>query len=281
MSSTDVIIVKSNGERERFDIKKLETSLAKLNASGRVIGLICDHVVKELREGMSTSEIYTHAYSLLRRHERPVALKYSIRRAVTELGPSGFPFEKFIAEVYKARGYKAETNLSAMGHCVEHEVDVMAWNENKLIIAEAKFHNAIGLKSDLKVALYVKARFDDLKDTLFSVEGKKRKFDEACLITNTKFTSHATNYAECSNLRIIGWNYPKEGNLHSIIEDFNLHPITALTTLSSSEKRDFILKGLVLTKNLSSDILINNSIKETRVDSIIQEIRELHQPYSK
>lgn len=277
MTIADVIIIKSNGERERFDVKKLEASLAKLNASEKVIGLICNHIVKELREGMSTSEIYTHAFSLLRRYERPVALKYSIRRAVTDLGPSGFPFEKFIAEVYKARGYNAETNLLARGRCVEHEVDVIAWNENKLIIAEAKFHNAIGLKSDLKVALYVKSRFDDLKDTLFSPDGKKRKFDEAYLITNTKFTSHATSYAECNNLRIIGWNYPQENNLHSIIEDFNLHPITALTTIDYSEKKDLILNGFVLTKNLSRDVLKNNGIKENKIDSILEEVKELHQ----
>lgn len=277
MFTTDVVIVKSNGERERFDVKKLESSLAKLKTSEKVIRLICNHIVKELREGMSTSEIYTHAFSLLRRYERPVALKYSIRRAVTELGPSGFPFEKFIAEVYKARGYNAETNLLVKGRCVEHEVDVMAWNENKLIIAEAKFHNATGLKSDLKVALYVKSRFDDLKDTLFSADGKKRKFDEAYLITNTKFTSHATSYAECNNLRIIGWNYPQENNLHSIIEDFNLHPITALTTIDYSEKKDLILNGFVLTKNLSRDVLKNNGIKENKIDSILEEVKELHQ----
>lgn len=277
MTIADVIIIKSNGERERFDVKKLEASLAKLNASEKVIGLICNHIVKELREGMSTSEIYTHAFSLLRRYERPVALKYSIRRAVTDLGPSGFPFEKFIAEVYKARGYNAETNLLARGRCVEHEVDVIAWNENKLIIAEAKFHNAIGLKSDLKVALYVKSRFDDLKDTFFSPDGNKRKFDEAYLITNTKFTSHATSYAECNNLRIIGWNYPQENNLHSIIEDFNLHPITALTTIDYSEKKDLILNGFVLTKNLSRDVLKNNGIKENKIDSILEEVKELHQ----
>lgn len=277
MPIADVIIIKSNGERERFDVKKLEASLAKLKASEKVIGLICNHIVKELREGMSTSEIYTHAFSLLRRYERPVALRYSIRRAVTDLGPSGFPFEKFIAEVYKARGYNAETNLMVKGRCVEHEVDVMAWNENKLIIAEAKFHNAIGLKSDLKVALYVKSRFDDLKDTFFSPDGNKRKFDEAYLITNTKFTSHATSYAECNNLRIIGWNYPQENNLHSIIEDFNLHPITALTTIDYSEKKDLILNGFVLTKNLSRDVLKNNGIKENKIDSILEEVKELHQ----
>lgn len=272
----DVLIVKSTGERERFDIKKLETSLIRSGASEKNVGLIADHILGEVREGMSTGEIYTHAFSLLRKYERPVALKYSVRRAVLELGPSGFPFEKFIAELFKARGFKAETNLLARGQCVEHEIDVIAWNNLKLIIAEAKFHNDNGLKSDLKVALYVKARFDDLKETLFTVEGKKRKYDEAYLITNTKFTISAIEYAECKGLALIGWNYPAQGNLHNMIEDFNLHPITALTTLTNSEKRELLSHGIVLCKQLSDrNILKNAGIRDANIDAILQEIKEL------
>lgn len=276
MPSKDALIVKSTGERELFDVRKLEASLVKAGASENSVSLIADHIKKEVRDGMSTGEIYAHAFSLLRKYERPVALKYSVRRAVMELGPSGFPFEKFIAELFKARGFKAETNLMARGHCVEHEIDVMAWNDLKLIIAEAKFHNDIGLKSDLKVALYVKARFDDLKETLFSAGGKKKIFDEAYLITNTKFTSHAIDYAKCAGLALIGWNYPAQGNLHNMIEDFNLHPITALTALSGSEKRNLLSQGIVLSKQLSDrNILKNAGIKDARIDAILQEIKEL------
>ena len=278
MLSKDILIVKSTGVKEPFDIKKLETSLVRAGASEKNVSLIADHILKEVRDGMSTGEIYAHAFSLLRRYEKPVSLKYSLRKAVMELGPSGFPFEKFISELFKARGFKSETNLMARGRCVEHEIDVIAWNDVKLIIAEAKFHNDIGLKSDLKVALYVKARFDDLKETLFTVEGKKRKHNEAHLITNTKFTSSAIEYAECSGLALVGWNYPITGNLHNMIEDFNLHPITALTTLTDYEKKDFISKGLVLCKQLiSGGILKKNGIKEDRINLAIQEIKELYQ----
>lgn len=278
LSKEDALIIKSSGEREPFDVKKLETSLVRAGASEKVVGLIADHILKEVRDGMSTSEIYTHAFSLLRKYEKPVALKYSIRRAVMELGPSGFPFEKFIAELFRARGFKAETNLLARGQCVEHEIDVIAWNDLKLIIAEAKFHNGIGLKSDLKVALYVKARFDDLKRTLFNPDGKERNFNEAYLITNTKFTSHAIDYAKCSGLSLIGWNYPNTGNLHNMIEDFNLHPITALATLNGSEKRILLSQGVVLSKNISDrNILKNAGIKNNKIDSVFQEIKELYQ----
>lgn len=278
MFNKDVLIVKSTGIKEPFDIKKLETSLVRAGASEKNVSLIADHILKEVRDGMSTGEIYTHAFSLLRRYEKPVSLKYSLRRAVLELGPSGFPFEKFVSEIFKARGFRSETNLMANGKCAEHEIDVIAWNDLKLVIAEAKFHNDIGLKSDLKVALYVKARFDDLKETLFSVEGKKRKYDEAHLITNTKFTSSAIGYAECSGLALIGWNYPVVGNLHNMIEDFNLHPITALTTLTNSEKKEFILNGIVLCKQLiDGKALKRNGIKEDRINLAIQEIKELYQ----
>lgn len=278
MLSKDALIIKSTGEKELFDVRKLKASLSRAGASENSVGLIADHIQKEVRDGMSTGEIYAHAFSLLRRYEKPVALKYSVRRAVMELGPSGFPFEKFIAELFKARGFKAETNLLARGHCVEHEIDVMAWTDLKLIIAEAKFHNAIGLKSDLKVALYVKSRFDDLKETLFSANGKKRTFDEAYLITNTKFTSHAIDYAKCSGLALIGWNYPSSGNLHNMIEDFNLHPITALTALSGLEKRNLLSQGIVLSKQLSDrSILKNAGIKDAKIDHVLQEIKELYQ----
>ncbi|MBU6431082.1 restriction endonuclease [Patescibacteria group bacterium] len=278
MPSKDALIIKSTGEKEPFDVRKLKASLERTGASEKSVGLIAEHIQKEVRDGMSTGEIYAHAFSLLRRYEKPVALKYSVRRAVMELGPSGFPFEKFVAELFKARGFKAETNLMAKGHCAEHEIDVIAWNDLKLVIAEAKFHNDSGLKSDLKVALYVKARFDDLKETVFNMGGKKRKYDEADLITNTKFTSSAIEYAKCSGLSLIGWNYPSAGNLHNMIEDFNLHPITALTALSGSEKRDLLSRGIVLSKQLSDrNILKNAGIKDAKIDAISEEIKELYQ----
>lgn len=276
MLSKDVLIVKSTGEKELFDIRKLRASLVRAGSSKISTDLIADHILKEVRDGMNTGEIYAHAFSLLRQYEKPVALKYSIRRAVMELGPSGFPFEKFIAELFKARGFEAENNILAKGECAEHEIDMMAWNDSRFIVAEAKFHNEIGLKSDLKVALYVKARFEDLKKTIFNLNGKERNFDDAYLITNTKFTSPAIDYAKCSGLSLIGWNYPDTGNLHNMIEDFNLHPITAMTTLTLSEKKDLLSQGIVLSKQISDrNVLGGAGIKDDKIDFVLQEIREL------
>jgi hypothetical protein len=248
-----VFIVKADGTREEFDPLKLEDSLRRAKTSEETVRKIVSHIYREIQDGISTEKIYAHAFELLHKFERPVAARYSLRKAISELGPSGFPFEKFIAEVLKARGFEAITNQIVQGKCVDHEMDVVAWNNSKLFMAEAKFHNEFGLKSDFKVALYIKARFDDLLGEMFHFGGKERKLDQGWLITNTKFTEKAIRYAECAGVRLIGWNYPKENNLHDMIADVNLHPVTCLTSLSGAEKRLLLERGITLCKTLRED----------------------------
>jgi hypothetical protein len=215
-----IFITKANGKREPFDETKLMASLARAGAVAETIENIVGHVREELYDGMTTSDIYSHAFAMLHKWKQPVAAKYSIRRAIMELGPTGFPFEKFVGEILKARGFEVLTGQEVLGKCVPHEVDVVAWNDEKLIMAEAKYHNQLGVKSDLKVALYVKARFDDLKGNTFNYGGKDRQLTDGWLITNTKFSSTAIHYGVCENLTMIGWNYPEKGNLQDMIEEF-------------------------------------------------------------
>src|SRR3989338_755599 len=258
MSERKIFIVKNDGSKEEFSIEKLRGSLSNAGASPEVCEKISGHIAREIEDGMSTSAIYGHAFELLHKFQRPVVARYSLKRAIADLGPSGFPFEKFVAEIFKAKGYETLTDQIVNGRCVDHEMDVIAWNENKLIMAEAKFHNELGMKSDLKVALYVKARFEDLKESEF-VYGNRRKLDEGLLITNTNFTIKAIEYSECAGVKLIGWNYPKVGNLHDMIEDVGLHPITCLTSLSGAEKKSLMEKGIILCRNIreQSDALVS------------------------
>jgi hypothetical protein len=243
-------IVKADGAREVFDRAKLESSLIRTGADNETMKRIADHIEAELSDGLTTSQIYSHAFDLLAKHSRPAAHKYSLRRAILELGPAGYPFEKFVADLFKARGYEAVTDQTVRGRCVEHEVDVVAWKGNELIMVEAKFHNELGIKSDLKVALYVKARTDDLSLSQFDFGGKIRKLTQGILVTNTKFTEKAIDYAACEGLRLVGWNYPAQGNLEHMIEDAGLHPVTSIPNLSESNRRILIANGLVLCKDV-------------------------------
>lgn len=245
-----MMITKSDGTRQLFEEEKLVESLKHAGASEDAIEDIVEEVGKEMRDGMTTAEIYTRAFELLKKHSVPVAVKYSIRRAMLELGPDGFPFEKFVARIFKTWGYEAVTDQVLRGESVEHELDVVAWKDNILAMAEAKYHNEFGLKSDLKVSLYVKARFDDLAPMEFDYGGKKRKLTERWLFTNTKFTDHAITYGSFHGMKLVGWNYPQKENLHQIIFEYGLHPITCLTVLTRQQKRDVINAGIMVCRDL-------------------------------
>lgn len=245
-----VTITKSDGTTELFEEQKLISSLENVGGNKDIIEKILRHVEQEMHDGMPTSEIYRRSFELLREHSMPVAIKYSLRRALSELGPDGFPFEKYIARIFEAWGYETLTDQTVFGGCVAHEIDVVAWTKDKLVMVEAKFHNEFVLKSDLKVVLYVKARFDDLKDNVYNYGGVHRKLNEGWLITNTKFTDQAIKYGECQKIKMVGWNYPQKGNLQDIIEELHLHPFTCLISLSNVHKKILLVKGIILCRDL-------------------------------
>jgi len=276
-TNEQMVILKANGRREEFNPEKLRTSLLHSGASKKAAQEVLSHILPEIHKDMTTSEIYEHAYSILKEISRTVARSYSLRRAVMNLGPSGFPFEDFIAEILKAKGYKCLTRQTVLGECVPHEVDVVAYNEKKLIMVEAKFHNGLGTNSDLKVALYIKARFDDLRGNMFNYGGKDRHITDCWLITNTKFSSTAIHYGVCQNLTMIGWNYPEKGNLQNMIEEEALHPLTCLVSLADADKRTLLAGGVVLCSDIRKDPMLLNKFlgKDFDINPIISEINEL------
>jgi len=277
MNQKKIFITKTNGKQEEFDINKVAYSLKKVGASDKSIRDVLDHLEKQVHNGMSTHDIYRLAFSLLHKQEQAPALRYSMRRSIMDLGPSGFPFEKFLGEVFKKKGFSILTDQVVKGRCVEHEVDVVAYNDEKLIMAEVKFHNELGVKSDLKVALYVKARMDDLKHAVFTYGGKERKLDEGWLITNTKFSAPAIQYAECEGLKMIGWNYPLGAGLETMIEKSDLHPLTVLTTLSQGHKKQLMDAGTVLCGSVRHDtsLLKPLGLSDAEIQSVVDETKLL------
>lgn len=269
-----LFIVKANGERELFDIKKLETSLRRAGADDQAVREIAIQVRNEMNDGISTTTIYKKAFSLLKKRDKIVASKYSVRRAILDLGPNGFPFEDFVGEIFRAKGYNVEVGKMVNGRCVLHEMDVVAQNDKEVAMCEIKFHNDTGLKSDLKTALYVKARFDDIEaGNFYDIFDKKKKIRRN-LITNTKFSSQAIQYSNCVGLNLIGWNYPSKGNLEDLIAETKLHPITCLNSLTKKEKQEFLNQGIVLCRDIvggKENILKTADISEMRAKKVLAE----------
>ncbi len=276
-----MLITKLDGTTEDFDGSKLKGSLFHAGATEDVANEILAHVESELKPGMTTSEIYHHAKQMLRKKmEHPVAARYSLRRAILELGPSGYPFEKILGEVFRLKGYQVEVGRMLKGKCVEHEVDVVARNDKKLILGEAKFHNNQGFKTDVKVALYIHARFLDLTAADFDGLCPKGGECESWLITNTKFTDAAIKYGECVGIKMVGWGYPEKGNVQDLIEHTGLHPLSSLTTLTTKEKEALYVQGAVLCRNITENPNILESVGVTgpKVERVLEEAHRLCMP---
>lgn len=276
-STGQITVLKANGEREVFDEEKLRASLYHAGATEEAAEQVMSHILPELHNDMTTNDIYRHAFSVLQQISKPIARSYSLRRAVMDLGPSGFPFEDFIAKVLEAKGYKCQTRQTVLGECVAHEVDVVAYNEKELIMIEAKFHNGLGTKSDLKVVLYIKARFDDLRGNVFDYGGSNRYVTGCWLVTNTKFSSTAIHYGICKNLTMIGWNYPEKGSLQNMIESEALHPITCLVSLSATNKKTLLENRIVLCSDIKKNPKLLNELlgKNFNIEPVMNEINEL------
>lgn len=271
-----IVITKADGSTEYFKVEKLRRSLRRAGAAPGEINEIIGDVNKVIYDGIQTQEIYRHAFSLLRNSRPPAAARYSLRRALFNLGPTGFPFEKFLARLYQANGYKTKTGLIIQGNCAPHEIDIAAHKDEHNFVGEAKFHARPGIKSDLQVAMYSYARFLDLKGKQ-AFRNNHKGIYEFWLITNTKFTTTALEYGNCVGLKMLSWNFPKNNNLHDQIQRAKIYPITVLQNISSSQAETLIARDIILC----SDILKNESIlrylhlSKKKQEALIQEVKLL------
>lgn len=266
----DILITKADGSQEPFDTGKLDASLRKAGASVELRERIAHALSQKLTPDLTTETIYREAFRLLKHAQKISAARYSMKRAVLEFGPSGFPFEEFIAHLFRVQGYRAQTDVEIPGACVTHEVDVLAKRAGETVFVEAKFHNTLGFKTDVKVALYVRARFEDIKNAKSAPPAQKLS---SILITNTSFTEKALAYGKCAGLALLSWDYPRKGNLHDLIGQTALYPVTALTTLSREEKMALLQNNVVLCSDLarSPEELYRIGLSAGKVASVREE----------
>lgn len=238
-----MIITKASGEKVRFDRQKYERSLKRAGLTMVEAKKISNQVYQDLYPEIPSEKIYQRTHQVLRKKNKVLAAKYSLKRAIMELGPGGYYFERYMAAVLKEYGYQTKFNQFIYGKCVEHEVDIIAEKAGKRFMIECKYHTKKGQTSDLKVALYTYARFLDLKNN--------QDFNDVILITNTRCTSEAIKYARCARFKIIGWNYPNQReSLQHYVESKNLYPVTVLYSLNNHLKARFRDAGIILAADL-------------------------------
>lgn len=273
MHSKDLNIIKSSGEIVKFSTKKLRASLKHSGASDQIINEILENIGDELYDGISTKEIFNRAFYFLHKAKGTYASKYKLKKAIYELGPSGFPFENFISSVLNYSGFKTTVGQILQGKCVQHEIDIVAKKNSSNIIVECKFHGDDGLHCNVKVPLYIHSRFKDVK--AFWDENNKEKLDEGWVVTNTRFTSDAITYGKCAGLYLLSWDYPPKNSLRERINRLGLYPITVSTLLTQREKGFLIEREILLCRQLleKSFFLNHLRVSENRKKRILNEMK--------
>lgn len=269
-------VKKFSGDIVDYDERKLIASLKNAKADHALAREIVDEVRNSLYDGISTKEIYDKAFRLLKSRQRPSAARYKMKRAIMELGPSGFPFERYIGHILKSEGYETEVGIIMQGNCIHHEVDVLAKKENICHIIECKYHNLQGKSNDIKIPLYIHSRFTDICLNLENSREDQLQY-LGSIYTNTRFTADAIAYAKCIGLELVGWNYPPKTSLKYMINKSKLFPITSLTSITKREKVQFLEWGVVLCKEIYENpvFLKKMGISDLRIKKVLADITDL------
>ncbi len=241
-------VVKYDGRREAFSEDKLMRSASRVGVPANLQPQLLRFIESRLYDGISTREIFRLIKNFLHHHPRS-NLRYNLKKALAELGPSGYPFEKYLAQLLALDGYQTRNNIIMQGKCVTHEIDVVAVKNGTTYAVEAKFHNRKHLRSDVKVSLYVHSRYLDLLSTWKNQSTKL----EPWLITNTRFTLDARNYALCVGMKIMSWDYPTKNSLRERIERSQLYPITILETINQHTLNVLIESGIVTYRQVLAE----------------------------
>ncbi len=272
----NISVVKRDGERVLFNPKKLKRALQSAGAEPDEQERITESVIKKLYDGIPTGKIYKMAFALLKKESHETAARYKLKNAIMELGPTGFPFEKYVGKIMESMGYSVETGVIVQGKCVQHEVDVIARKPGEMIMIECKFHNDNHKKSSVQVPLYINSRFHDVKAAWEQEYGEHIRY-QGGVVTNTRFSDDAMQYGTCAGLLVISWDYPQETGLKFWIDKTKLYPLTAMISLTKAQKQRLLEKGVVLCRELADNrnLLQEMGITDRQINKILREAERL------
>jgi len=269
-------VTKGNGDKVLFEPGKLKQALQSSGAGIAEQEKITEIVSQKLYDGIPTRKIYRMALGLLKKESRKIAGRYSLKNAIMELGPTGFPFEIFVGKILENMGFRVETGVIVQGRCVQHEVDVVARKPGEMMMIECKFHSDNFTKSSVQVPLYIHSRFLDVKTAWEEQYGNQIRY-QGGVVTNTRFSDDAVKYGTCAGLLMISWDYPAETGLKFYIDRTGLHPVTSLISITKSQKQQLLENRIVLCSDLEKNqyVLKEMKIPDKQISKILREAENL------
>ena len=255
-----IYVRKANGQLQPFTRDKIVRTCLRLRAPLDVAEEIAGKLEKEVYNGMRTDEILRRIYNLLAEYNKVYLLHKDLRKAVSEM-KSAPDFEVLVNELMRAEGYSTEMNRIVRGKCTSHEVDVFAYEDNERYMVEVKHHEDPHYYIGKSIPLQYWATMVDIN------EGTYKNY-KLIIVSNSKYSDHAVQYAKCRGIKLIGWSYPPSNSLEKLIEKYRLHPITYLKSTNSFELDEFSKLRIVTLKDLA-----NYSINELARRSLLKKDR--------
>ena len=258
-------VLNLQGQLEMFSKNKVFLSAKRAGASPELARQIAKDIESHVQEGTKTSDIYKLVKKGLHRQDKSSGYRFTLKQAIKDLGPSGFPFEKYIADIYRAHGYNVKTNVKIKGEYATHEVDFIARKNNEILVGECKFRKSSSDNIDLKTVLRVYARRIDIIGGIY-FKGAPIK---PIIVTNSRFSTQVVKYANGHDIKLLGWRYPKDGGLEQMIEAEKLYPITILPSFRKGLMNDFYREGIMLAKDVLKDIKVvdKNTLEKLRKEA--------------
>lgn len=272
-----ILIKKASGDEQPFSADKLEQSLRNAGADLSVAKEIVTDIGAWVCSGVTTKKIYGRAFSLLRKKKLKAALRYKLKTAMLELGPTGYPFEQLVGQLFKKLGYDVEVAVVVRGTHVTHEMDVIATLKSHQHLMECKYSQDQGKQVSVQVPLYVRSRVDDI----VAVRKDLPQYDgfafTGWVVTNTRFSSDSIRYGEGSGLQMLAWDYPQGNGLKDLLERETIFPITVLGQLTAKDKQELINRGIVSCMQLkdSLHVLDMMDLAPAKRKTLARELEEL------
>lgn len=272
-----IFIKKFSGDLVPFDVEKIKKTCLRAGADEKLAEKVAKMIETKVYEGMTTREIMKLTLKILDKEKPAVAARYTLRDAIFKLGPAGFHFEKYIAALLKAYGYKTKLPPILQGACVEHEIDVAAEKDNRAAIIECKLRHSVSVFITIKDVMSTWARFLDLVDG--AAIGKCPHYDEIWIITNARISGQGTRYGHCKNMVLLSWDHPKDRSLPAWIDDKNLYPITVLRGLDKFSLDKFANADVLLVRELArgdiGKLCEKTKIPKNKMIKFIEEAKDI------
>ncbi len=272
VNDSKFLIQKKSKNFEKFSKQKFKSSLLSAGLSEKKSEEVFDEINSHLDEYFSTALLHKATYKAILKRSKVYAANYDIKRAIYNLGPTGFPFEILCAQMLEAKGFQTQVGVVKQGKYVSHEVDIIAHREDQSLYCECKFHAQKFYKNDIKIPLYVHSRYLDLKE---ANPGENFRY---ALISNTQFSSDAIAYSRGVGLVLYSLNYPEKNTFVDHIKKYKVYPITVLKSLRVKDRKKLLEQGIVVIKQVSEKDLEDIGILKNMRTKIMQEIKVLTRP---